>query len=845
MSNRAYLKGTLFAGLILTINQGWSANSSAPVKVGNYVIPAVFASALYQGMTVPVFIRYEGDESMQRSQQKIADAILTIKDAEFSLNQITINDLPERTQLSPHIKALLEGLQDKGIGDGQRVMINKNASLTLDTRSFYLELTVSREALQAAILPRTNILGDSTAQDLSSVLNYSLGSYYNKYGNNDNASSYLTLDNTLSLREHHLNINGSLYGIGTGNQQGELYRTMYERDYQGRRLAMGMVDTWNLQSIASMSALNSSRIYGMSYGNKSSTQIEDNTLSLVPVTVFLPAAGEVHIYRDGKLLSIQNFSMGSYELDTSHLPFGIYNVDIQIVVNGRVVGSRTANINKTFSRKSSITGDFSWQMFGGSLEYKKMDYRHHNNINYGQQNTWIAGVAAATRQPWLSGVDLKTTLYGFDQNGVNQTEANVIFNNALSFNQQGLIGTDGSWQSISTANLSLPEGYGNVWMSRQYSAIGDRLPLQQNDYVTVGGTANLKKFGSFLGTLTVSRSNNKYTGNTYTNVDYEQSLLANRYASVSLRAGVQNYQYDSGENLRDKYINIDVSIPFATWFSTGVSSQNGNMLANATLRKRFDNSPVTQVGASLSKQLKQKNENAKGYRSDDYAANGYLGYDTKYNAGTLSVSRSAQRNSNYNLSSQGSLAWTKNTIYAAKGTQSSGLVVNTNFSEQGNMIAQINGQNYPLSGKRNFISLPPYTEYKVELMNDKNSEDSVDIVSGRRSSVVLYPGNVSTINPEIKQLITVFGRVKDSRGGYYANADIHNHIGKTRTDEQGEFAMDVDKRYPVITLTDKFGGLCEADLDLKGAKGAVWMGDISCEIQQQTASLKGNVENVY
>ncbi|MCV5225298.1 CS1-pili formation C-terminal domain-containing protein, partial [Escherichia coli] len=78
----------------------------------------------------------------------------------------------------------------------------------------------------------------------------------------------------------------------------------------------------------------------------------------------------------------------------------------------------------------------------------------------------------------------------------------------------------------------------------------------------------------------------------------------------------------------------------------------------------------------------------------------------------------------------------------------------------------------------NFISLPPYAEYKVELMNDKNSEDSVDIVNGRRNKVVLYPGNVSVINPEIKQLVTVFGRVKDRRGGYYANADIHNHIGK-------------------------------------------------------------------
>ncbi|MBB1200599.1 fimbrial biogenesis outer membrane usher protein [Enterobacteriaceae bacterium 89] len=845
MDNLGYVKGTLFAGLLLTINQSWASSPAMPVRVSNYVIPPVFANALYQGMTVPVFIRYEGDSSTQRSKQKIAEAILTIKDNEFRLNQITLSELPDRTELSAEIKSLLAGLQDKSIGDGQRVYISKDASLSLDTRSFYLELTVNRAAMQAAILPRTNVLGESSAQQLSSVLNYSVGSYYNKYEDNDNASSYLTLDNTWSLREHHLNINGSVYGIGTSDQHGELYRTMYERDYQGRRLAMGMVDTWNLQSIASMSALNSSRIYGMSYGNKSSSQTEDNTLSLLPVTVFLPAAGEVHVYRDGKLLSIQNFSMGSYELDTSRLPFGIYNVDVQVVVNGRVVSSRTANINKTFARKSSVTGDLSWQVFGGSLEYNKMDYRRHSNINYGKKDTWIAGVAAATSQPWLSGVNLKTTLYGFDGNGVNETEANVIFNNAFSFNQQALLGTDSSWQSISTLNLSIPEGYGNLWGSRQFSHIGNQLPVQQNDYITVGATANLRKVAPFLGSLTVSRTNNKYTGSTYTNVDYDQSLFSNRYASVSLRTGIQNYRYDNSENLRDKYINIDVSIPFSTWLSTGVSSQNGNMLANATVRKHFDNSAITQAGASLSKRIKQNSDDRSSYRSDDYAANGFLSYDTKYNAGTVSVTRSAQHSSNYSLSSQGSIAWTEKQLYAGKGAQTAGLVVNTNFSEQGRMTAQINGQNYPLTGKSNFISLPPYAEYKVELMNDKHSEDSVDIVSGRRSKVVLYPGNVSVLNPEIKQLITVFGRVKDLRGGYYANADIHNHIGKTRTDERGEFAMDVDKRYPVLTLIDKTGGICEADLDLKGAKGAVWLGEIPCEIQQQTASRTGETEHVY
>lgn len=97
-----------------------------------------------------------------------------------------------------------------------------------------------------------------------------------------------------------------------------------------------------------------------------------------------------------------------------------------------------------------------------------------------------------------------------------------------------------------------------------------------------------------------------------------------------------------------------------------MSSQNGNVLANATLRKRFDNSAITQVGASVSKQLKQNKEDSSSYRSDDYATSGYVSYDTKYNAGTVSVSRSSQHSSNYSLSSQGSVAWTQKMFMSAK-----------------------------------------------------------------------------------------------------------------------------------------------------------------------------------
>lgn len=836
MDKLEYVKGTILFGLLLGAGDVLPAGNM-PVQVNNYVIPAVFANALQQGMNVPVFIRYDGDQALNRSQQKIADAVLAIKDGAFQINQITLDELPDRTELSAQLKTLLAGLKEKSFGTGTQIRLGNNASISLDTRSFYLELTVSREAMAAAIIPRTNMLGNSSAENVSNVLNYTVGSYYNKFSGANNASSYITLDNTTAWKEHHLNLNGSVYGIGTSDRNGELYRAMYERDFQGYRAAAGMVDTWNLQSIASMSALNSSRIYGMTYGNKSSTQIEDTRLSLVPITVFLPAAGEVYVYRDGKLLSIQNFSMGSYEIDTSRLPFGVYAVDVQVVVNGKVVSSRTAQVNKTFARKSSVTGDFSWQMFGGMLEYNKMDYRDHNNINHGKKETWISGVAMSTRQPWLSGVSLKSTLYGFDKNGVNETEVNVAFNDLVTANQQMLLATDQSWQSISTLNVTVPGGYGSFWGSREYSHIGNNLPMRKGDYFSIGATTNLKTFTPYLGSLSVSRTENKYFGNKYTTVDYSQSLFSNRYATVSLRTGVQRYYYDDRSGVSDKYVNIDVSLPLATWFSAGVSNENGNMLANATLRKSFDDSVVTQVGAAISKRIKSKNDSS--YRADNYAANGYVSYDTKYNAGTVSVTQTSDHNSNVSFSSQGSVAWTKDSFAAGKGNQSAGLVVHTNFSEQGRMVAQINGRNYPLTGKRNYISLPPYAEYKVELMNDKNAEDSVDIVSGRRSQVVLYPGNVGVITPEIKQLVTVFGRAKRTNGSIYANTDIHNHIGKARTDEYGEFAMDVDKRYPVITLVDTNGGVCEADLDLRNARGAVWIGDIQCDVQKQIASRTG------
>ncbi|WP_409076915.1 CS1-pili formation C-terminal domain-containing protein [Proteus vulgaris] len=84
-------------------------------------------------------------------------------------------------------------------------------------------------------------------------------------------------------------------------------------------------------------------------------------------------------------------------------------------------------------------------------------------------------------------------------------------------------------------------------------------------------------------------------------------------------------------------------------------------------------------------------------------------------------------------------------------------------------------------------------------------------------------------------MVTVFGRMKSPDGTLLASAQVRNHIGRTQTDQQGQFAMDVDKRYPVISLQQDDKQICEAELDLSSARGVLWVGDVICDPQTTLA----------
>lgn len=801
-------------------------NIPTQIRIGQYKLPTLLSQTLVQGLSVPIYVKLDEDTQLQneKSKQKIAEAIVVYREGKLFIDQIQFDDTNKSTELSSQVNEQLSKL-NAALDENLNLKVTDDAQLKLDLQALYLELLVNKNALGKNFIARKDILAASTSDRISSVLNYRLGTSYNNNHDVQTSSSYINLDSTTSFREHHLFVNGAVYGLGDSKTSVDLYRAMYERDYEGNRFAVGMMDTWSMQSIASLNALNTSKIYGMTYGNKSNTVIHDNSQTLVPVVVFLPSAGTVRLYRDGRLLSIQNFSMGSQEVDTSGLPYGVYNVDVKIFVNGQEISSSIAQINKTQTRNSSETGVLDWQVFGGMLEYSARQKKYETNRN--EKNTWLMGVALAKSYPILSGLNLRSTLYAFDENAVAEMEGNLSLPFNASINVQSMLASDASYKSSFALNYSLPQGYGSVWAARSKSELGRNLSFTEVDSYDLGLSFNLKQLYSKLGYLSTSYSQDIKRKGSMTSIEYSQNLFNFRYVDISFRAGMQKSEYEDQQSYNDKYIFFNLKLPFSKWFGAGLNSRNNNLLATVNYKQTFDTGLITNVGADISQVIDRKNYDL---NTDDFMASGYLGYEAKYNTGSISVNGS--RNSySANYTSQGAIATAGSNVALGNKSLNSGVIIDTGLKDEGSMTALINGQDFILTGKKNFIPLSSYREYTVELLNNKKSIDSVSIGKGRKSTVVLYPGNVSLIQPDIKQMVTVFGRIHYPDGTLVTGKSLQNKLGKAFIDESGEFSLDVDKRYPTLTVIEENDNVCEVKVDLTKARGAVWLGDLSCEMK--------------
>ena len=584
--------------VFLFVQPDASAADISAQQIGGVIIPQAFSHALQDGMSVPLYIHLAGSQGRQ-DDQRIGSAFIWLDDGQLRIRKIQLEESEDNASVSEQTRQQLMALANAPFNEALTIPLTDNAQLDLSLRQLLLQLVVKREALGTVLRSRSEDIGQSSVNTLSSNLSYNLGVYNNQLRNGgSNTSSYLSLNNVTALREHHVVLDGSLYGIGSGQQDSELYKAMYERDFAGHRFAGGMLDTWNLQSLGPMTAISAGKIYGLSWGNQASSTIFDSSQSATPVIAFLPAAGEVHLTRDGRLLSVQNFTMGNHEVDTRGLPYGIYDVEVEVIVNGRVISKRTQRVNKLFSRGRGVGAPLAWQVWGGSFHMDR--WSENGKKTRPAKESWLAGASTSGS---LSTLSWAATGYGYDNQAVGETRLTLPLGGAINVNLQNMLASDSSWSSIGSISATLPGGFSSLWVNQEKTRIGNQLRRSDADNRAIGGTLNLNSLWSKLGTFSISYNDDRRYNSHYYTADYYQNVYSGTFGSLGLRAGIQRYNNGDSNANTGKYIALDLSLPLGNWFSAGMTHQNGYTMANLSARKQFDEGTIRTVGANLSRAI--------------------------------------------------------------------------------------------------------------------------------------------------------------------------------------------------------------------------------------------------
>ncbi len=108
--------------------------------------------------------------------------------------------------------------------------------------------------------------------------------------------------------------------------------------------------------------------------------------------------------------------MGNHEVDTRGLPYGIYDVEVEVIVNGRVISKRTQRVNKLFSRGRGVGAPLAWQIWGGSFHMDR--WSENGKKTRPAKESWLAGASTSGS---LSTFSWAATGYGYDNQAVGET----------------------------------------------------------------------------------------------------------------------------------------------------------------------------------------------------------------------------------------------------------------------------------------------------------------------------------------------------------------------------------------------------------------------------------------
>lgn len=812
--NKGMYCSRIITGLVLSITfYAATVCASESMLDSRLAIPDAVKEAFYNGLSLPITIKTTANSNVKQNSQEqnitIGVANIALKNNKFILQAITVDggQIPHKVVLSNTAKSQLMMAKGKELSNNGWLVVSPDIKLHLEPLTMHLELVVERSFFGITSQHRDSVLPVSVVRDFTSLLDYDLNAYTSSYQGVSSQSSNLTFQSQSAIGEHHLDIEGT--AINGDESLYSLNKAMYEHDSNGYRFAAGMIDSWSMQSISNVSTLGNGKIYGLSYGNASRSLKVDDSQSLTPIIVYFPSAGEARIFRNERLLSVQRVAMGNQQLDTEHLPSGVYDVRVDVVIGGQVSSSRIFHVNKV--RGNNKYGDsMGWQFWGGVLE------NGTNNFSLdGQQDDALTPIGGVSLTSYWHDINWNMSLYQTGDVSVEEGLATWQLSDVLRFDLQNLYSSDSSNQWSVRGSYDLPSSLGAAWFYRQRGSNGNKLPFYAQSYDSAGMSLNISNWINSAGTLNISYEKESENNTQYVRADYNQMIYSGRFGSAQLQLGMTGSDFSGAD--QQYYASINFSLPLNADFQIGLSQQGAQRELDLQIGKSFENSFITYAGANTSTVMYA------GEQSSNYSA--YADYSGRYGQGSLSYNGS-QGSSSISVSNHGAFALTNTGLASGNGTGDAALVVDMPDIKTGDLEVVLNEQVYPLASGRNLISLPAYDSYRLNVRSSELADSSYQIADNDQPLLTLYPGNVAEINPDIKQMVTVFGQLVDGKGTPLRYARINNHIGITTSDENGNFAVDVDKHHPQVIVQLRDEQKFEVVMNLNHDDATKWLGQV-------------------
>lgn len=612
---------------------------------------------------------------------------------------------------------------------------------------------------------------------------------------------------------------------------------------------------------------------GVSLGYMNDLYLQPGVGASSPVTVYMPQAGTVEVYRNGRLIDLQQFSAGVQQLNTQSWPSGGYEV---VLISKLTNGSREEKTLPFYKRSGAFrAGDLEYSIQLGRYDEKVRHIQQKSctscievDDRYSRSNNHMAGVALGyTTDSALSlgfGGLLDDDLFYYHSS--LDVPLSSWFIERLS--SDAILGNDGSYgYQIGTSKSYYNFGFNTSYRVNRYK--GDETEYQRYGVVPAYDADYLQLGISTLLPLNVGLSVN-YTMNTLyqnynkqnksdysswditLNRDFTLTDFMNLHMDLGYYQGVSTY---TGNRGRDYDENSSRENRFYAQFSLGMREKSYNHYQSLYLRSRLSDNGSDDNTYSGDYSLDLRNPSFDRSGNYIFSANATNGPDDKTSIGagmtadnslgfhTAGIIRSFGKG-NYQqsyFSERSGFALGDGAASYGKVNSNTSLIVDaTDLPE--NQFFEVRNKNSASivveGGKKTTLSIQPYQKIapKVEQVYTGGNDATPEFynLTTRTTSTWGMPGQVYNVKLSATKNQTVTGRLY-FHGRPLVNARVVG--GNTQSDIEGlfvgDFTLNVNEKVTTLLVRkDNDSYQCPiADSNVKYTQGVMQIREVDCEIK--------------